>query len=434
MKSRSDSNPYMLFFQQTLRLYLSLWLCLFIWNGRLFAQEFVPKDTIYDSKVHTVQLFHNSDSIVAPVLYLKSNQSLSLQFDLLESHGRRLYYSIYHFNSDWTPSDLELPEYMEGFDRADIADYSTSLRTLYPYTHYSLSLPNSNCRFLVSGNYIVLVYEEDNTLLLSRRFFITDQSFSVKYRIETPYRPAEVHSHQEFTFEVQAIHSEKHIATNEVTLQVWQNQNPYSLISSNDPNSSLDNIFRFDKRSVFSFPGLKEFRQKDIRTVVSKTRDIVTWDEKGGDYHAYLTTDFSRAYKPFVSDFDFNGRYVITGISDQNKNTSAEYFKAHFRLEVPEVDKAVYIVGALTDWQLKPEFKMQYDQTDQSYKASVLLKTGIYNFLYAVPDERGLPDFSELEGNSQETENEYYMGVYYRPFGARYDQLKYFKQFFSYNK
>ena len=103
-------------------------------------------------------------------------------------------------------------------------------------------------------------------------------------------------------------------------------------------------------------------------------------------------------------------------------------------MEVPEVDKAVYIVGALTDWQLKPEFKMQYDQSDQSYKASVLLKTGIYNFFYAVPDERGLPDFSELEGNSQETENEYYMGVYYRPFGARYDQLKYFKQFFSYNK
>lgn len=235
MKSRSDSNPYMLFFQQTLRLYLSLCLCLFIWNGRLFAQEFVPKDTIYDSK------YIQFSSFTIPIVSLhlcsisETTQSLSLQFDFLESQGRRLYYSIYHFNSDWTPSDLELPEYMEGFDRADITHDSTSLRTLYPYTHYSLSLPNSNCRFLVSGNYIVLVYEEDNTLLLSRRFFITDQSFSVKYRIETPYRPAEVHSHQEFTFEVQAIHSEKHIATNEVTLQVWQNQNPYSLISSNDP-------------------------------------------------------------------------------------------------------------------------------------------------------------------------------------------------------
>ena len=53
-----------------------------------------------------------------------------------------------------------------------------------------------------------------------------------------------------------------------------------------------------------------------------------------------------------------------------------------------------------------------------------MLKQGYYNYYYAVvPKETNEIDLDRLEGNSQETENEYTILVYYRPFGTRYDQL-----------
>jgi hypothetical protein len=40
-----------------------------------------------------------------------------------------------------------------------------------------------------------------------------------------------------------------------------------------------------------------------------------------------------------------------------------------------------------------------------------------------VPRKTQIPDFSMLEGDWYETENEYHIIIYYRPFGARFDRV-----------
>ena len=91
---------------------------------------------------------------------------------------------------------------------------------------------------------------------------------------------------------------------------------------------------------------------------------------------------------------------------------------------VPFYDADVYLFGKLTDWKIQEKFKMAYSEKLEVYAVDVLLKQGYYNYNYAIVKKgTSKADLKELEGNWFETENEYTILVYYRPFGARYDQL-----------
>ena len=67
---------------------------------------------------------------------------------------------------------------------------------------------------------------------------------------------------------------------------------------------------------------------------------------------------------------------------------------------------------------------MAYNNQINGYVASTLLKQGYYNYEFALVDRKTKKaDFSETEGNWYETENEYTIIIYYRPFGERYDRV-----------
>ena len=68
---------------------------------------------------------------------------------------------------------------------------------------------------------------------------------------------------------------------------------------------------------------------------------------------------------------------------------------------------------------------MTYNEATESYAGQALLKKGYYNYLYAlVPKAHpGTLDFSEIEGDWHETENDYTILIYWRPFGERYDRV-----------
>jgi hypothetical protein len=110
----------------------------------------------------------------------------------------------------------------------------------------------------------------------------------------------------------------------------------------------------------------------------------------------------------------------------QIHHLESEYASVLFSLASPgEMHESdVYIFGGLTDWQLKPQFKMTYNPAVNAYVAKVPLKQGYYNYIYAVlPKGAAQPDFEETEGDWYETENLYTILIYYRPFGGRYDRL-----------
>ncbi len=112
-------------------------------------------------------------------------------------------------------------------------------------------------------------------------------------------------------------------------------------------------------------------------------------------------------------------------VNDVN-NLQGEYVDVLFSLYSPGemYDEEIYIFGALSDWEFKPEFKMVFNPIINAYVGKVRLKQGYYDYIYAALPKGGTePDFEVTEGNWHETENSYTILLYYRPFGSRYDQL-----------
>jgi hypothetical protein len=68
---------------------------------------------------------------------------------------------------------------------------------------------------------------------------------------------------------------------------------------------------------------------------------------------------------------------------------------------------------------------MNFNKELGVYEKEMLLKQGFYNYLYALKPYggKGFPDFNTTEGNYFATQNTYTVLVYYRPFGARADNL-----------
>ena len=67
---------------------------------------------------------------------------------------------------------------------------------------------------------------------------------------------------------------------------------------------------------------------------------------------------------------------------------------------------------------------MRPDSSGKRLTLTLPLKQGLYSYGYGVlPAGKQVPDMTTCEGAYSLTENIYEVLVYYRPIGARYDQL-----------
>lgn len=126
--------------------------------------------------------------------------------------------------------------------------------------------------------------------------------------------------------------------------------------------------------------------------------------------------------------------YVLNVSEDIDNQIESDYAYVHFSLQSPTelYDQDVYLFGGFTENKLQEDYKLKYNRDNEAYEATILLKQGFYNYLYAVKDKKNPKkiNIEELEGNSVETENEYTILVYYRPFGTRYDRLMAIKTYY----
>ncbi|MEO6190472.1 MAG: hypothetical protein ABIO44_09100, partial [Saprospiraceae bacterium] len=124
--------------------------------------------------------------------------------------------------------------------------------------------------------------------------------------------------------------------------------------------------------------------------------------------------------------FDYNGKMVYTSPDNPtgSSNTRSEYVIVHFKLACKEIlEKDVYLYGLLSDWKLKEEFKMTYNKIEKAYEGTIYTKNAFIDYAYATLDENNKLSLSEIDGDWSETENDYFILAYYRPFGGRFDQL-----------
>ena len=67
---------------------------------------------------------------------------------------------------------------------------------------------------------------------------------------------------------------------------------------------------------------------------------------------------------------------------------------------------------------------MDYNAQKTVYEKALLIKQGFTNFQYTVADDNGNIDYENaIDGNFYQTENDYFVVVYYRENRDRYDRV-----------
>ncbi|MEG2667004.1 MAG: DUF5103 domain-containing protein, partial [Bacteroidales bacterium] len=106
-----------------------------------------------------------------------------------------------------------------------------------------------------------------------------------------------------------------------------------------------------------------------------------------------------------------------------HSDIEADYAYVHFFLKSEALLACdVYVLGQFNQWQASQESKMSYNRDIQSYVLSLLLKQGFYDYTYLCKTQQK-DYYIRMEKNFQDTENDYYIFVFYRNPGGRYDQL-----------
>ena len=81
------------------------------------------------------------------------------------------------------------------------------------------------------------------------------------------------------------------------------------------------------------------------------------------------------------------------------------------------------MVGDFNNHEISENYVMSYNPINELYESVVKLKQGFYNYKYVAVDSNNKIIHGKIDGNFDETENEYNVIVYYRNYGERYDRV-----------
>ncbi|MAC96121.1 MAG: hypothetical protein CMC96_11540 [Flavobacteriales bacterium] len=391
------------------------------------------EDYVYKENIKTPQLYVKGEPLSMPVLFMNGNKKLELHFDDLDSEFHTYSYKIVHCNANWEPSSLNPQEYISGYFNGFIEDYKYSFNTLFSYIHYKLEFPNQELTFTKSGNYIIKVYANNNEddLLLTRRFFVVEQRVSIESNIHmaTLARHRDYKQEVDFTINTQNYNIQDPYADIQVVLS--QNRRWDNAIFNLKPLfvRTPELIYNYEDNNLFD--GNNEFRFFDAKDLRYQSMNVDGVQIENGKTHLWVLAEEPRSFKRYYTQQDINGKRLIKRDQSNEQNREADYMLTHFTLkrETPVENADIYVFGELSDWQFKEDFKMEYVEVEKEYRLTTLLKQGYYNYMYATlasGEKEG--DLSVIEGTHSETENDYYFFVYHRQRGEIYDRLVGFHQ------
>lgn len=399
-----------------------LFFCCLATPSQLNAQ----KSGTFIDRLQSLRIEVNGEWDSDPVMLLAERQWLEISFDDLQHDYVRYTYTITHCNADWTQSELLESDYMIGFNGSRIEDYEPSKGTAMLYNHYSLRIPNENVqRLLVSGNYRVDIREDgDDTPIATACFSIVDPKVGITIEPTSNTDLDAYDSHQQVNFSVnystyKIDHPEQDLHYTVLQNGRWDN----SVTTLQHPTYVRNHELIFIHNRSLIFPAGNEWRRMEILDDNVPTMRIDSMTLEGNLYNAYVMPDQQRT--SYLYDQDQNGRTYIRNDEDVESTSESEYYITHFRLDMPEVyGGSLYLCGQFSNGLFDERHRMEYDVLAHAYQIQLPLKQGSYNYMYLfVPDGTTCGQTAPSEGDFYQTENEYAIYVYHRPFGERYDHL-----------
>ena len=380
-------------------------------------------ETAPPSEIKTITFKGNTNQSQLPIL--KLGEPLLLEFDALTGLEPDFYYVIEHYNYDWTPSNLVKSEYLSGFDNQRIQDYKNSFNTYQIYSHYMLRIPNQQTKgLLVTGNYLLSIYNDRDELMFSRKFMIYEDLTSVGVAIKRSRDVKFIDQKQTVDIVINNNNFNFNNPLENVKSLIIQNNNLNTAIYNVKPQYTLGNQLVYKYTTETSFWGGNEYLYFETKDVRAANVGVQFIDLKE-IYHSYLFINTPRADQLYTYNPDINGNFLVTALDAEDVSIEADYTMVHFALQHPELTdgRSIYVYGNFNNYALEPGNQLYFNPESKLYEAAFRLKQGFYNYKYVIADAQGFLDEGAISGNFYQTENNYKVLVYYRDLGARYDRL-----------
>ena len=382
-----------------------------------FLTEFSPP-----AHIKSVLFYVNDQTTSLPIVPL--NESITLRFDDLNADDSTYYYTVERANAHWEKSDLFRADYMDGYDDIRIQDISYSVGTLQSYIHYKLTLPNAQTRLTKSGNYILKVWDDARNLMVQKRFVVVIETTAIGLRVKRAQNLDKIQTHQ--SVHMSLITEGLNIRVHEEQLNIFiaQNQQWQTWRSAGKATYALGTKLEFNYKPETLFAAGNEyhfFETQDIRggggNVAYVLRDSV--------FVSVLAPQWVRAGRPYTYAPDINGDFRINTFQGVNPHTEADYSSVVFSLFAEDFlfDADHFVVGDFNQHIKSEENKLSYNPETERFEANLLLKQGIYNYKFVSKDFEGNGYDTLISGSYWPTENTYWAFVYFRPLGARCDEL-----------
>jgi hypothetical protein len=335
----------------------------------------------------------------------KIGEVLELQFDVLDDRYDNLVYSIRHCNADFEPDDLSFSEFAEGFDFRQIDSYENSFNTHQNFTHYTLQIPNNDIKLLISGNYVVNVYDGNDMEkpVLTKRFMIYEDfdNSKISAEVSRPFISEYSFDNQQVSVSVKTSVPTKYLKVYAMKNYDFQTRKELK-ISGFKPGEVI--YAQNDKSALFQ--GGSEFQFADLKDVHFKALGIDEINYERGLY-AYKLTPFKPVDVSYSFQEDLNGRYYIKNDKGFSLDLEADYVKVLFRVKYDRFSDCVFIIGEA----FEPPEEMFFNSETQFWEKEVLLKQGLYNYDFASKNTTA-GELKSLSGSWYNTENDYLITVY----------------------
>jgi hypothetical protein len=388
-------------------------------------------DHIYNPNIRSVKLHKYGDIYSYPVIQLNSGEQLELHFDDLEADVKNYYYSFQLCNADWVPANIQPFDYIRGFQTNRISNYRYSSISLTRYTHYQVIVPERNSAPTRSGNYLLKVFLNDDTsqLMFTKRFLVFDSKASVSAQVQQPFNAQWFRSHQRIPITVSTAAARINtFSPQDLKVVVVQN-NIWAMATMMDrPTIYRGNYYEYIDEENTSFAAGKEWRWIDLRSLQLMSDRMQRIVDTGNRIDVFVKPDVVRN-ELYVYYSDLDGIYTIENRDANNPYWQSDYAYTHFSFMPPGgrpfEGKSIYIFGELTNYSPDENSKMIFNPEKGMYEKTLFLKQGYYNYSYVTmtDNKQERISFENTEGNYWGTENNYMVLIYFRPFGARADEL-----------
>ncbi len=407
-----------------------LFIAILIWIGAdLHAQA---PDSVYMPNIAGTKLFLKGNQLGYPVLTVNGNEQMLLEFDDLDGDVKNYSYTYQLCNADWTPVQVSTFDYIRGFAQNQISDYHFSSVALTHYTHYRVMLPETNSRITLSGNYLLIVYLDNDAtkIAFTRRLLVVQTAVSIVAQILQPMNPQVAGTHQKLEFTVNSKSLNISNPFQQLHVVILQNDRWDNAIYMANPSFYSGNNFVYNSDDVPLFPGGNQWRLLDLQSFRFQSDRIAKADYLKNGTVINVKPDKDRSGQPYYYYADNNGKYIIQTTDLINVNWQGDYGRVRF-FYIPQDNTAIegkdlYLLGEFTGYKLNDASRMVFNPSSGAYEGSALMKMGLYNYAYVTVnsnDPHPVPSFEITEGNHFETENNYVILVYYRTLGGRSDQL-----------